>query len=185
MIYSQPLVSIAVVSLTLGPNPAFGEEGLVRVGEAKVEFTAVGPGGLKIDGTTSDLEVQASKESLKVICQLSTLTTGISLRDRHMRDKYLETAKYPTAELRVARSALTMPAAGGRSEGTASGILLLHGREKPVTFSYRVEDSGGGLTVSGKLAINIQDWDIQIPSYLGITVKPGVEIAVTFKAKQR
>src|SRR6266550_946855 len=58
----------------------------------EVSFTAVGPAGLKIVGSGNDLKVNDDGSTVKVTVPLRGMKTGISLRDQHMHEKYLETA---------------------------------------------------------------------------------------------
>jgi len=158
--------------------------GLTQTGESKVTFLATGPGGIKIEGQTAQLEFKENSEQWEIVVTLDTLTTGISLRDRHMKEKYLETPKYPKAELVVRKSELRSPSAGGSSEGKAAAILKLHGRQKAVSIDYRVRRVGSGYLVNGTIHLDMRDYDVATPSYLGVSVKPNVEVAAWFEVKE-
>lgn len=158
---------------------------LTRTGNASAAFFAVGPAGLKIEGKTSELEVAEGDGKIKVVVPLANLNTGISLRNKHMREKYLEVAKYPRAELVVDRSALSTPAEGSEASGSATGSMSIHGRTKPVVFRYSARQSNGAYAVTGSTRINIKDFGIDVPSYLGVTVKPDIDINVRFSAADR
>ena len=151
-----------------------------RTGEPTVSFTAVGPGGLKIVGTTHDLNVSESSTNVTVSVPLSNLKTGIDLRDKHMTEKYLETGKFPTADLQVAKAALKAAAADGQISGSAEGTITLHGKSKSVPFQYSYVRKGQSYEVSGTLHLNMKDFGIEVPSYLGVTVKPDVDVNVKF-----
>jgi polyisoprenoid-binding protein YceI len=160
------------------PGVAFA---LLQASEAKVGFRCLGPGGLHIEGTGSELQVQDTGEALVVTVPLAKLTTGIGLRDTHMREKYLETAKYPTAELSVPRVGVKFPADGETLEASAPGTLTLHGKSQAVTFHYKALRKGASYEVHGEVHLDMNDFAITPPSYLGITVKPGVDISVAFR----
>src|SRR5215471_253718 len=153
-------VIAAMLLAGIGVVAASESGGFSKQGTAQVSFSASGPGGLRIEGQTQELEVRNQGESLAVIVPLRNLSTGIALRDRHMKEKYLETDKYPTAELKVARGELKVPPAGATEEGTANGLLTLHGTEKKVPFKYRATESGGVYTVDGSLHLNMGDFGI-------------------------
>lgn len=152
---------------------------------ASVSFTAVGPAGMKIIGTTSDLVVKDDAQKIAVAVPLANLKTGIDLRDRHMRDKYLQVDQFPTAELEVSRSSLNLPADGANAAGTGQGTMKIHGKTKPVSFKYTAKRSGASYDVSGTVQLNVKDFGIEIPSYMGVTVKPDVDVAVKFTAKDQ
>ena len=153
---------------------------VLKASDAKVSFTCVGPGGLHFQGTTSELNVEEQGGALVLKVPLGKLSTGIGVRDGHMREKYLETDKYPEAQLSVPRAALKFPAEGEKVEATAPGTMTIHGTSKPVTFHYKAVRHGAAYEVSGDVDINMNDYGITTPSYLGITVKPPVDISATF-----
>ena len=140
-----------------------------------VTVLARGPAGVRIEGRGCELTVEDGASALTFRVALAPLETGIGLRDRHMRE-LLETDRYPAASLRVARSGLTFPA-NGPVEGTIEGELTLHGQSRPVTVRYRaVPGEGRVANVLGSFRIDLRDFDIQPPSYLGISVAPTVEV---------
>ncbi len=100
-----------------------------------------------------------------------------------MRDKYLEVGKYPSAELVVPKSALRIPT-NAETSGDATGTMKLHGRTKSVSFHYFARPDGSVIHVAGTVRVNIRDYGIDVPSYLGVTVKPDVDVEVHFGAQQ-
>src|ERR1700687_5736423 len=164
-----PILQVVICWIAFSP-PAGAQ--LTQTGESKVVFLATGPGGIKIEGQTAQLEFKDNSEEWEIVVALDSLKTGISLRDRHMKEKYLETPKYPKAELVVRKSALPSPSAGGSSEGKAAAILKLHGRQKAVSIDYRVRRAGLGYVVNGTIHLDMRDYDVAPPSYLGVSVRP-------------
>jgi polyisoprenoid-binding protein YceI len=160
---------------------AVAEAKLARGGPATTTFTATGPGGLKIIGTTSDLDVLDDGQTVTISVPLANLSTGISLRDKHMKEKYLEVPKFPNATFKVPRSAL--PAAGASGEADVPGTMNIHGQNHPVTVHFKSQAAGATSNVDGTAHVNMKDYGIDVPSYLGVTVKPDVDLAVHFVAK--
>ncbi len=151
--------------------------------EPSVAFHAVGSvPGMKIDGSTNELNVTDDGTNVKITVPLAKLDTKIALRNDHMRNKYLEVGTYPNAELTVARSALKIPAAGASSAGDATGTMKIHGKEHQVTFHYAAGNSGGKIAVKGSVHLNTNDYGIVIPSYAGVTMKPDLDVEVSFVA---
>ena len=72
-----------------------GHAALSSAKDAHVEFEAAGPAGMKIEGTTTDLNVSTTAGTSSSTVPLANLSTGIALRDQHMKEKYLEVPKYP------------------------------------------------------------------------------------------
>jgi polyisoprenoid-binding protein YceI len=142
----------------------------------EVQFTAVGPAGLKIVGTTKDVTVKDDGTNVVIVVPLANVDTGIALRNKHMKEKYLETDKYPNAELTVARGSVK------EGSGSAQGTMKIHGQSKPVSFNYTAKKTGTSFAVDGTMHLNIKEFGIEVPSYLGVTVKPEVDVSAKFSA---
>lgn len=177
----NPRLSISLaVAATLSAS-ALAHAALSRTGDAQVQFTASGPAGMSIVGTTNELTVSETDKEIVVVVPLRGLDTKIELRNKHMREKYLEVDRYPNAELRVAKDAVQKNAASGQ----ATGQLTIHGQTKPTTFTYTSKPAGAGSNVTGALRLNIKDFGIKQPGYAGITVKPDVNVTVSFSVVEK
>lgn len=149
--------------------------------DAHVAFAATGPAGLEIDGTTTDLSVTEVDTDVVITVPLANLSTGISLRDRHMKEKYLEVPVHPTAVLAVAKSALKFPPAGSQVDADVPASLTLHGQTRPVSVHYTAKSDGTITSARGKFRINMTEYGIVVPVYLGVTVKPDVDVTASFR----
>src|SRR5208283_6245359 len=81
---------VAVVSASVVGLSAIAHAALSAPTDKHVGFVASGPAGMKIEGTTSDLDLADQGETIVITVPLANLSTGIGLRDRHMKEKYLE-----------------------------------------------------------------------------------------------
>jgi polyisoprenoid-binding protein YceI len=179
MFRSRHLLAVSAFVALLAPSPAGAK--LTKVDGANVaHFSASGPGGLKIEGSTPDVLVADDGANITVTVPLANLDTGIKLRNGHMRDKYLEVGKYPNAVLVVGRAAITVPAPGAAHTADVAGTMTIHGTTRPVTVHYSASRSGNAIQVTGNLDLNINDYKIVVPSYLGVTVKPDIKVDVKF-----
>jgi polyisoprenoid-binding protein YceI len=100
-----------------------------------------------IDGTTNDVTgtiaadvANPAAASVQIEVNLNTLDTGLALRNRHLRERYVETGKYPRATFKsVSVSApSTAITANQAAELSVSGDFTMHGVTKRVTASVRV-----------------------------------------------
>lgn len=151
---------------------------LSKTGGGTAGFHAVGPGGLNIDGKTSDVDVADDGSNVTVTIKLGNLDTGMGIRDRHTKED-LQVDKFPTASIKVPRSALKLD--GG--EGDAKGTFTIHGVTKDATFHYSATKNGEALDVKGSTQITVGDYGVKPRSYLGISIKPEVRIFANFSAK--
>jgi polyisoprenoid-binding protein YceI len=168
------LLAVATFSLVAAAK-------LSKTGSSTTTFKVAGPAGLNINGTTADMNIADDGTTVTITVPLNNVDTGIGLRNDHTK-KALDTATYPNATLTVARAALNFPAAGADSSGDAKGSLSLHGKSKDVTFHYAAKNAGGTISVNGSTHINMNDFGITPPSYLGVSVKPDVDIVTAFQA---
>ena len=62
------------------------------------------------------------------------------------------------------------------------GSATIHGQSKDVTFHYVAKNSGV-IDVTGTTRINVNDFGVKPRSYLGVGIKPDIDINVHFQAK--
>lgn len=153
--------------------------------ESQVTFNAIGkPSALKIvgkaeSGPTGTAWIEGGKLKGEFRFDLKSLKTGISLRDNHMKDKYLEVGKHPDAVLKLDETAF----APGQKNVEFTGKLLLHGVEKPVRGTATIEQGDGSAKVTSDFELKISDFAISVPSFAGITVTDSVKVNVSLLAK--
>jgi polyisoprenoid-binding protein YceI len=155
-----------------------------------VEFLAIGwPSALKIHGKgtgpAGTLTVTDHSVSGFLAVDLASLETGISLRDRHLKEEYLQVDRYPEARLSFSRldvSAVPEGATFGAVAVPFEGRLRLHGVEKPVSGQAKVSRNDSRLTVSAQFSINLGDFGVAVPKYMGITVAEKVDVKAAFSA---
>ncbi|HKQ69462.1 MAG TPA: YceI family protein [Polyangiaceae bacterium] len=153
---------------------------LAKPSDAHVVFTG-SAAGLKFEGKTSDLDVAEAGGNVVISVPLKNLQTGVELRDKHMKEKYLEIDKFPSAKLTVARALLKFPAPGESTSADVTGTLELHGQAKPVSVHYDLKADGSTFVADGKVRINMQEVGIPVPEYSLIKVKSDVDVAVHFR----
>lgn len=168
---------VALGGLSLPAVAAFQVDG-----KPKVSFYAEGsPGALDIEGKTSDLSLTDDGTTVTAVVKLENLSTGIDLRDHHMKEKYMEVGTYPTAALSFARADLQLPTETGKStDGTLAGTFTCHGLDQPTTVTYSVKKSKTGYVVDASFTYDASHAGIEIPSYLSITVDPAQKARARF-----
>jgi polyisoprenoid-binding protein YceI len=171
------LTSLAVLVVV----PIAAHAALNLTGTSKVDFKAVGPGGLSIEGKSADLQVADDGSAVTVTAPLASLDTGIALRNKHMKEKYLEVEKYPEATLKASKAGITFPEEGKSVNGAFPGSLTLHGVTKDANVHYKATRSKGAYQVDATMKVNMNDYGMVTPSYLGVSVDPNVEVEVVFQ----
>src|SRR5258708_12456712 len=137
---------------------------LARAGNVTV--LARGPGGLRIEGKSTEVSLAEEASVLLFKVPLAPIDTGIGLRNRHLREA-LEVEKFPDAMLLVRRADVEFPKERSPVESHVTGELMLHGHSRPVPVHYRAERREAGLTrIAGSLQLDIPESQIGPPPHL-------------------
>jgi polyisoprenoid-binding protein YceI len=111
---------------------------------------------------------------------LMKLETGIPLRDRHLRNNYLEVQRGP--DFAVAKL-VNLKVERLPGKGTIRGLLTLHGQQREVTGVADIQQQGAGYRVEATFPLRISEFQIPEPTYLGVGVKNEITIRVKLNAE--
>jgi polyisoprenoid-binding protein YceI len=134
-----------------------------------------------VSGQLSVDPAQPSRLTGEIAVDLKTLDSGISLRNTHMRENYLEVGKGEgfdravLSEIVVKGDAATVTGAT-----TFTATLLVHGTRKPVSGQARITHAGADVRVEASFPVSLPDFGIPEPRYLGVGVKDQVQVKVKF-----
>jgi len=164
--------------------------------KSKVEFLAVGnPSAIKIRGELKGTPEEALKGELRIedfkakgqiVARLDAFETGISLRDKHMREKYLETGKFPEAKLEV--TDLLVPHSFADESFSAEaepfkGTLTMREKTAPVAGTVSMKGSKENLEMKFQFPVKTTDFKIDTPSFMGVTVASDVTVTAEVQVK--
>ena len=130
-------------------------------------------------GPVTDLKLENNQLRGTVEIEIEKFQTGITLRDQHMKEKYLQAKEFPRARLSITEAAVDgdfTKSLNLTGEKPFRGKLSLHGKEQDVVGTFQVKE---GL-VQAKFPISLQDYSIEVPKYLGITVANTVDVSAEF-----
>lgn len=113
---------------------------------------------------------------------LTTLDSGIGLRNTHMRENYLEVSKGEGYQRAVLKDIVLSGDVATVSATTFTATLLVHGVERPVRGEARLARAGDGVRVEASFPIVLPDHGIAKPRYLGVGVRDEVQVKVKFQA---
>jgi polyisoprenoid-binding protein YceI len=177
----------AMVALVLAGDAAAEAPASWRVahGEVRVNcpMTVGGSFEAKTSAMSGTLTLDAPSPAAlggEISVDLKGIVTGIELRDEHLREKYLETAKgsgYDTAVL----SDIRLPEADSSVQGRArfTATLLLHGTKQAVAGQADIHRDGNGVKVEATFPLTLSAYGIPAPRYLGVGVKDEVLVKTT------
>lgn len=142
------------------------------VGKATFAATAT-PRIFSIDGEGAtlkgDVQVVAGKATGEISAVLTNMSTGLAMRDRHMKEKYLDVAKFPEAKLVLKPWTVTA------TESTFEGDLTIKGETKPVKGKAKYV----GKKLTAKMPVKISDYPaIGAPIYEHVGLKDEVIVSI-------
>ena len=124
-----------------------------------------------------------NKNEMYFEVDLNSLDTGIGLRNRHMRENYLETDKYPfthfTGKLVKAEQEET-----GKYNVTAEGTMFIHGVEKPLTVEGTMLATENGYRIQVKFITALSDFNIKIPQLMFFKIDENMKLELDFFVKK-
>lgn len=148
-------------------SAAWGAAGVV----ADVSLTPAGDFKAKMDDVKGECVVNGDTvTATNVVVNLNSLKTGLPLRDKHGKEKYLEVEKYPTS--------IGINATGKGGKGKAK--IQLRGVEKEVEGTYKIEDG----ELKADFPIKLSDFKISGIKYMGVGVDDDVKVHVTLPVKK-
>jgi polyisoprenoid-binding protein YceI len=170
---------LLLVAVALPPGSLHADAPLWRVASGDVRISVpLRPGGAfeaRSSGLAGELRATGSTPVLltgTIAVDLTTIDTGIGLRNRHLRENYLEIAKgdgFDKAVLSEVHVAAAASAAfRGKSGFTAT--LLLHGVKQSVSGECEIRDSAPGVLVQATFPLGLRDFGIEPPQYMGVGV---------------
>jgi polyisoprenoid-binding protein YceI len=109
---------------------------------------------------------------------LASLDTGIGLRNRHMRENYLEVEDHPFATFSGSLQGMTAHGAGFRV--TARGAFSVHGVSRSTTISCDVTPREDRYAVACTFPVRLEDHDIEIPRIMFMKLAPEVRLELEF-----
>ena len=114
--------------------------------------------------------------------ELASLDTGIGLRNRHMRDNYLEVKQYPHATFEGTIPDISaVPGAGYRI--TTAGTFTAHGMSIELEIPCAVAPEGEGYRVRCAFEVLLSDLDIEIPQVMFLKLANEIRLELDFAVR--
>jgi len=131
------------------------------------------------DGKTSNVSgtivadaAKATASKVDVSIDLGSLDTGISLRNSEMRNRYLQTSRFPAATFKsVSIEGPDAIAVNQPADVKINGDFTLHGVTKRVTLPVRVVLlADNRIHATSSFSVHMPDYDIHVPKNILVTV---------------
>jgi polyisoprenoid-binding protein YceI len=114
---------------------------------------------------------------------LASIDTGIGLRNRHMRDNYLETDKYRFASYKGQLSE-AVENEDDVIDIKTSGTFELHGVERKIDIDGKISKIENGYKATSQFSIKLADYKIERPQLMLLKIGEVIQLDITFFTKQ-
>ena len=133
---------------------------------------------------TSTMAVCAlNTETKKVICKIEMHTFKFKdkLMEEHFNENYIESDKYPKAELNGVIEEPIDWTKDGVYDVTIKGFLEIHGTEKACAIKGKLTiKDGAPVSATAKFDVKLADHKIKIPSLVGANLAEVIAVDVDF-----
>jgi len=138
----------------------------------------------KVTGAISADPAKPGDSTVEVVIDMSSLDTANALRNREMKELYLETQKFPSCSFKstgVAAPASISP--NTPAEIKVTGDFTLHGVTKRLTIPVRVVlIPDGRIHATSLFNVHMPDFGIDVPSNILVTVNNDVPVRLDLTA---
>ena len=114
--------------------------------------------------------------------ELASLDTGIGLRNRHMRNNYLEVKKYPHATFEGGIPEISVVQGAGYRI-VAAGTFTVHGVSQELAIPCDVTPEGDGYRVRCAFEVLLSDLDIEIPRVMFLKLANEIRLELDFAVR--
>jgi len=176
-----------IIILILLPITIFAEEFHVdKEADNEVRFTSKTQIH-EFDGITSEIDGYVllkddGTNEFYFEIPLETFDTGIGLRNRHMRENYLETEKYPYGIYNGNIS--EYEEIGDTLHVKTIGAMTVHGIENKMAASVKMIKTLKGYQGLSSFTINLKDYKIKVPSVMVMKLNENIDIKVRIFFKE-
>lgn len=123
--------------------------------------------------------VNLADSTVQFYIDLTTVSTGVKLRDEHMQEEYLETDKYPYAQFSGKIIGSFDPASRDTQKVTVKGTFKVHNVSREITVNGKIKISPQKLFVHAAWPVKLGDYNISIPQVLFMKVSPVQAVSIT------
>ncbi len=177
------------------PTGAVGQEFHVdRDAENSVRFISQAPieevvgitdridGYVLLDGPRLEEGSASEGTQLYLEVDLASLDTGLGLRNRHMRNNYLEVEEFPYAMFDATIERVEVASAGVFGV-TAQGVLNIHGVEREMELPCDVSTRQDGYRARCTFTVLLSDFDIDIPKLMFLKLADEIRLELDFAVR--
>ena len=129
---------------------------------------------------------QINVDQLEARLDPKSLSTGMSMRDEHMRNKIFAVGDaIPELKFAAGKVQCPHPELAKETACQVQGTFTMRGIAKPFAIALKVRQAGqGAFKVSGEGRIRLTAFGVEPPCQLGVCVSDEVQLKLEFQARE-
>ena len=170
--------------------------GLAVESGAALFRSATNVAGIEVSGTSKAVSARAEMEvasaglsirNIEATLPVGSLSTGMNIRDEHMRKYIFTTPSGDQPDLHFASEGTTcMPGAqASQFACKLTGTLSFRGVTRPFTLNLKAREQGAAaFRVTGEGTVKLDEFGVTPPEQFGVKVRNEVEIRLDFVSRK-
>lgn len=178
---------VAFTSFLIGSNLFATECNVNKAKKNMVKFISNAPIE-DFEGVTDKIDGYIMIESIEKLAgsemyfeiDLNSLDTGIGLRNRHMREFYLHTDKYPITHF-TGNISKSKRDTDKRYIISVEGEIFIHGVTKKITIEGYITTNGyDSYRIQTKFVVALPDFNIEVPQLMFLKIDENMDMSLDF-----
>lgn len=175
---------IAILSLALLSFSTVADKKITKTGIITFEASVPSFEEVKAKNEAVTCILNPDNGEIAALALMKGFRFKVALMEEHFNENYIESGKYPKATFKgkidsFDETKLTSTA----KEYTIKGKLELHGKSKDITIKGKIKKNGETINLVSNFVVNVDDFDIEIPSVVSKKLSKQVNVALDFNLK--
>ena len=141
----------------------------------------------EFEGVTSNIDGYIKLDSFEELIEseiylevdLNTLDTGIGLRNRHMRENYLETDIYQYTYFQGKFDSIS-EVSNDEYKVLVEGTMFIHGERKDLMVKGKLKKTDLGFRITSSFELKLSDYKIDIPELMFMKINETMRLELEF-----
>jgi polyisoprenoid-binding protein YceI len=179
------LLCLVTVMLSMSLDAA---DYTLNTASSRVTFTSEAPletvrGRARVvSGTLTVNPEHPTPMRAEIIVNTVSMETGNRMRDKKMRNDFLQVAQYPTIRFRLTQCTIAEGLPEGKSRNaTAKGEFTLHGVTRQIAVPVRITRTATAISVFPAFALQLSTYGIQRPEFLFMKLSETITISAMLR----
>ena len=146
-------------------------------------FSATPVEDIKAVNVASTSLINLAKSEVAFRVPISGFQFEKPLMQEHFNENYMDTEKYPTASFKGKLSEKLDLSKDTIYHINATGVMTVHGVDRPQTYKGVIETKGGKATLRCDFEIKLKDHKIKVPKVVFANIAEVIEVKTYFQYK--